>query len=107
VAWLRARTYRGFCLGLPGLLEAMMRLCSRLSRLLLRIAKAFVLDACRGLCVLDACRGLCVLEVCRDLCSRRASLWCSSHVESTRGMTRLLSFSPLELFSGVPPIVET
>jgi hypothetical protein len=30
------------------------------------------------------------------------SLWCSSHAESTQGMTRLLSFSPLELFSGVP-----
>jgi hypothetical protein len=35
-----------------------------------------------------------------------ASLWCSSHAESTRGMTRLLSFSPLELFSGVPVLTE-
>jgi hypothetical protein len=31
-----------------------------------------------------------------------ASLWCLSHAKSTRSMTRLLSFSPLELFSGVP-----
>jgi len=43
--------------------------CSDVTRLLLEIAKAFVLGTCRGLCVLDACRGLCVLEVCWDLCS--------------------------------------
>jgi hypothetical protein len=43
VARLCARTYRGFFSGLPGILEAMMRLCSGLSRLLRSMhAKAYV-----------------------------------------------------------------
>jgi len=72
---------------------------------LLRIVEAFARD-CQGFYARYMWWLMCARGMPRPLL-RGTSLWCSSHAESARGMMRLLSFSPFELFSGFPPIVET
>jgi hypothetical protein len=75
--------------------------CSDVPRLLLGIARS---AGGHDEALLGYCQGFC-LGLPRLMCARcmpRPLLRGLSHAESTRGMTRLLSFSPFELFDGVP-----
>jgi hypothetical protein len=76
--WPEAYGGSASCSDVPRLLLGIARSAGGHDEALLEIVKAFAWD-CQVLCVLDACRGLC---------------------SGARGMTRLFSFSPLELFSG-------
>jgi hypothetical protein len=101
VARLRAWTYRGFCSGLPGLLEAMMRLCSGLPRLLCSMHAVAYVCSMHAEAYAWGGESL-VLESCR-VCSRHDETF----VFFFFFFFLFLVFFVLKLFSGGPPIVET
>jgi hypothetical protein len=100
------------CSDVPRLLLRIVGSTGGHDKALLGIVEAFARD-CQGFCARYMPWLMCARCMPRLMCARGmprpllkgANLWCSSHAESAQGMMRLFSFSPLELFSGFPPIV--